>query len=96
MLEPGKATEIGVCRCPTCTRLGGGRVRDALAAALGTDVGGVSPDGLVRFVGIECGGESRTEPMVTLDGQIQPTLTPDKAAKLAQTLRSRARAAARA
>jgi NADH:ubiquinone oxidoreductase subunit E len=94
VFEPGRVAEIGICPCPNCTRLGGGRIRDALADALATDIGGVSPDGLVRFTAIECGGESRDEPRVTLDGQIQPGLTPAKATKLAHTLRARSRAGA--
>ena len=43
--EPGRVSEIGICRCPTCTALGGGRIRDALVDVLGTDVGGVTLDG---------------------------------------------------
>lgn len=90
VFEPGRTAEIGLCRCPTCTLLGGGRIRDALVAALATDVGGVTPDGSVRFVSAECGGESRDEPLLTLDGQPQPGITADKARKLAESLRARA------
>lgn len=96
IFEPGRVAEIGVCRCPTCTMLGGGRIRDALVAALGTDVGGVTADGAVRFVGVECGGESRDEPYVTLDGQVQPGMTADKARSLAESLRAKAARPARA
>ena len=90
VFEPGKVSEIGICRCPTCTVLGGGKIRDALVAALGTDVGGVTIDGAVRFVPADCGGESRDEPLVTLDGQPQPGMTAAKAASLAESLRARA------
>ena len=88
VFEPGRVAEIGLCRCPTCTLLGGGRIRDALVEALGTDVGGVTVDGSVRFVSAECGGESRAEPLVTLNGQPQPGMTPDKARSLAESLRA--------
>ncbi|HEY7600263.1 MAG TPA: NAD(P)H-dependent oxidoreductase subunit E [Candidatus Limnocylindrales bacterium] len=88
--EPGWPTEIGVCRCPTCAALGGGRVLRALAEALATDVGGMSPEGAVRLVGADCGGESVTEPLVTINGQRQPNITPDKAARLATELRAKA------
>ena len=50
------------------------------STALGTDIGGVTADGAVRFVAADCGGESRDEPLVTLDGQPQPGMTADKAA----------------
>ncbi len=90
VFEPGRVAEIGICRCPTCLMLGGGRVREALEDALGTEVGGVSPDGMVRLVGIDCGGESTDGPLVTLDGQPQPGLDADRARQLATSLRARA------
>ena len=88
--EPGRVSEIGICRCPTCTALGGGRIRDALVDVLGTDVGGVTVDGAVRFSAVECGGDNGGSPVVTLDGQRQPGMTPDKARELAQSLRASA------
>lgn len=96
VFEPGRVAEIGLCRCATCSMLGAGRVRDALVEALGTDIGGVTADGSVRFVGADCGGSSTTEPLVTLDGQPQPGMTADKARALAEKLRSRSQAAASA
>ena len=96
VFEPGQTNEIGLCQCPTCALLGSGRVRDALVAALGTDIGGVTADGAVRFVAADCGGESRDEPLVTLDGQPQPGMTPDKARHMAEQLRAKAARPARA
>ena len=90
IFEPGRVAEIGVCRCVTCTMLGGGRIRDALVDVLGTDVGGVTVDGAVRFAAAECGGDNGGEPFVTLDGQPQPGMTADKARTLAESLRARA------
>jgi len=96
VFEPGKVSEIGLCQCATCAMLGSGRIRDALAEALGTDIGGVTADGAVRFVAADCGGESRDEPLVTLDGQAQPGMSADKARALAQKLRAKAARPARA
>ena len=96
VFEPGRVSEIGLCRCPTCTVLGGGKIRDALVDALGTDVGGVTLDGAVRFVTAECGGDNGGEPLVTLDGQRQPGMTPEKARALAESLRASATPAAQA
>jgi NADH:ubiquinone oxidoreductase subunit E len=96
VFEPGRIAEIGLCRCATCTLLGAGRVRDALVAALSVDFGGVTPDGSVRFVAADCGGESRAEPLLTLDGQAQPGITAKKAHALAEKLRARAATAASA
>jgi NADH:ubiquinone oxidoreductase subunit E len=95
-LEPGWPTEIGICRCPTCLTLGGGRLRHALTDALSTEVGGVSPDGAVRLVAIDCGGESTSEPMVAINGQRQAGLGAEAAARLARELRAKSAAAGRA
>ena len=89
VFEPGRTAQIGICRCPTCLLLGAGPIRDALVAALGTDVGGASPEGAVRLVGAECGGDSRETPLVTLDGQPQPDITPATATQLAEQLRAK-------
>jgi NADH-quinone oxidoreductase subunit E/NADP-reducing hydrogenase subunit HndA len=94
--EPGRVSEIGICRCPTCTALGGGRIRDALVDVLGTDVGGVTLDGAVRFVAVECDGDNGGSPVVTLDGQRQPGMTADKARKMAESLRAQGATEARA
>jgi NADH:ubiquinone oxidoreductase subunit E len=96
VFEPGRVSEIGLCPCPTCALLGSGRVRDALVAALGTDIGGVTADGQVRFMAADCGGESRDEPLVTLDGQAQPGLTAAKVQALAEKLRAKGARPARA
>ena len=88
VFEPGRVAEIGVCRCVNCTMQGGGRIRDALVDVLGTDVGGVTVDGAVRFVAAECGGDNGGEPLVTLDGQPQPGMAADAARTLAESLRA--------
>jgi NADH:ubiquinone oxidoreductase subunit E len=95
VFEPGRVAEIGICRCPTCLLLGAGRIRDALVDALATDVGGVSPDGSVRLVGVDCGGTSSGAPLVTLDGQAQPDVTPATIRQLAERLRAGRAEAAR-
>ena len=86
--EPGRPAEIGICRCPTCSMLGGGRIRAALESALATDVGGISPDGAVRLVAIDCAGESRDEALITLGGQPQRGITAKAATDLATRLRA--------
>ena len=45
---------VAVCRCTACTLLGGGRVLAAFREHLGTDVGGLSPDGAVRLETTDC------------------------------------------
>ena len=94
--EPGRPAEIGICRCPTCLTLGAGRIRAAFEKALATDIGGVSPEGAVRLVAIDCGGDSREEPRVTLDGVVQQGVTPAAATDLATRLRAQRTTAGKA
>jgi NADH:ubiquinone oxidoreductase subunit E len=94
--EPGRATEIGICRCATCMTLGGSRIRRALEEALATEVGGVSPDGAVRLVAVDCGGASVGEPLVTVDGAPRRGLDAESAAQLARDLRASAAGEGRA
>ena len=67
------ATSVAVCRCATCTLLGGGRVLAAFREHLGTDIGGVSPDGAVR---LEADRLSAARPAARrasmVDGQVLP------------------------
>ena len=49
VFEPGRPTRDRHLPLRDLPLLGGGRVREAFEAALGTDVGGVSPDGAVRL-----------------------------------------------
>ncbi len=79
---------VAVCRCATCTLLGGGRALAAFEDHLGTQVGGVSPDGAVRLVQTDCHGESRGTPAVLVDGEILPHFTIDDAAVISTALRA--------
>jgi NADH:ubiquinone oxidoreductase subunit E len=94
--EPGQPTEIGICRCPNCLALGGGAMRQQIEEALATGVGGVSPDGAVRLVGVNCGGESTGGPLLAINGQPQPPMSAQDAARLARDLRARAQPAGQA
>jgi len=79
---------VAVCRCATCTLLGGGRVLAGFEDHLGTKVGGVSPDGAVRLVQTDCHGESRGTPRVLVDGEILPKASVDDAAVISAALRA--------
>ncbi|HET7676322.1 MAG TPA: NAD(P)H-dependent oxidoreductase subunit E [Candidatus Limnocylindrales bacterium] len=95
-LEPPTTHEIGVCRCAACAMRGAGRIVAALEEALGTSVGGVSPDGVARLAPADCQGESPGGPFVTLDGAPQEGLDADGARALAERLRAAAAPAGRA
>lgn len=86
--EPPAGHSVAVCRCASCVLQGGGRVLAAFEEHLGTRVGGVSPDGAVRLETIDCGGESRGTPRVSVDGRILPRATPEDAATIASALRA--------
>ena len=79
---------VRVCRCAQCTVLGGGRVLAAFREHLGTDVGGVSPDGAVRLAATQCGGSSDGSAYVEVDGEPLPKSSPEDAATIAAALRA--------
>jgi len=85
--EPPVGHIVRVCRCTSCTLLGGGRVLAAFREHLGTDVGGVSPDGVVRLATTECGGSAEGSAYVEVDGEPLPKSSPEDAAVIAAALR---------
>ena len=86
--EPPSGHVVRVCRCTSCTLLGGGRVLAAFREHLGTDVGGVSPDGAVRLGTADCGGTSTRSAYVEVDGVALPKSSPEDAATIAVELRA--------
>jgi len=79
---------VAICRCAQCTVAGGGRVLAAFREHLGTDIGGLSPDGAVRLESTDCRGESAGVPRVTVDGNVLPTVNATDAATIAAALRA--------
>ena len=57
-------------------------------APLGTDIGGVSPDGAVRLAVTQCGGSSDGSAYVEVDGEPLPKSSPEDAATIAAALRA--------
>jgi NADH:ubiquinone oxidoreductase subunit E len=86
--EPPVGHIVRVCRCTSCTLLGGGRVLAAFREHLGTDIGGVSPDGAVRLDSTDCGGDATGTPYVEVDGEALPKSSPEDAATIAAALRA--------
>lgn len=87
---------IGLCRCPTCTLRGAGRLRAALEAALGCELPATSIDGSVTLAAADCHGDSPAEPYLIVDGEVRRGLTPAGLAELATALRAGATPAGRA
>jgi NADH:ubiquinone oxidoreductase subunit E len=88
--EAPTAHLVQVCRCAQCLVLGGGAVLAAFREHLGTDVGGISPDGTVRLEATDCRGGSRRTPRVLVDGNVLPKASPKDAATIAAALRGTA------
>jgi NADH:ubiquinone oxidoreductase subunit E len=86
--EPPVGHIVRVCRCTHCTLLGGGRVLAAFREHLGTDIGGVSPDGAVRLDVTECGGTASGSAYVEVDGEPLPKSSAEDAATIAAALRA--------
>lgn len=78
--------EVAVCRCTACLMAGGGRLADAIAAGLGTELGRPSPDGRIRFTWCPTHVAGAAAPLVTLDGEPQPEVTAATATAWAQAL----------
>jgi NADH:ubiquinone oxidoreductase subunit E len=55
---------------------------------LGTDIGGVSPDGAVRLASTDCGGASSGSAYVEVDGEALPKSNAEDAATIAAALRA--------
>lgn len=88
--EAPASRSIGLCRCPSCALLGGGRLREALEEAAGTELPGTSPEGALSLVAVNCRGGSPGEPYVTLDGTVEHGATPEALARLATSVRAAA------
>ncbi len=87
-LAPPSGHVIGLCRCPSCSFRGAGRMLAALEEALATGLGGTSPEGAVRLEAVDCHGDVPDRVYLTLDGEPQPKVTPQVAAELAARLRA--------
>ena len=79
------ARAVAVCRCPACLLAGGGRLADALASGLEADLGRLAPSGL-RFDWLPAHPEGIPSPVVALDGEPQPEVSPANAAAWARAL----------
>src|SRR4051812_5951473 len=86
--EPPSTHIVRICRCATCAVLGSGRILAAFRDHLGTDVGGVSPDGAVRLEQTDCRGTATGTPRVEVDGQVLPRVTIDDAIVISAGLRA--------
>ena len=78
--------EVAVCRCTACLMQGGGRLADALAAGLRTELGRVTPDGRIRYAWLSRHIDGAAAPLVALDGEVQPEVTAANATAWAQAL----------
>jgi NADH:ubiquinone oxidoreductase subunit E len=78
--------EVAVCRCTSCLMRSGGRLADALAAGLRTELGRLTPDGRIRFGWLPAHLPDAASPLVALDGTPQLEVTPANATAWAQAL----------
>jgi NADH:ubiquinone oxidoreductase subunit E len=78
--------QVAVCRCTACLMQGGGRLADALATGLRTGLGRITPDGRIRLDWLPTHPAGAPAPLVTLDREPQPEVTPANATAWAQAL----------
>jgi len=76
---------LAVCRCPACLVAGGGRLAEALGGGLGVELGHVAPSGIrLDWLAVHPAGASA--PLVALDGEPQPEVSPANAGAWARAL----------
>ena len=78
--------KVEVCRCTACLMQGGGRLADGVAAGLRTGLGRVTPDGRIQLAWLATHLAGAAAPLVALDGEAQPEVTPANAIAWAQAL----------
>jgi NADH:ubiquinone oxidoreductase subunit E len=81
--------EVAVCRCTACLMAGGGRVAEAVEAALETELGRPTPDGRIRLSWCPTHVPGAAAPLVTVDGEPQPEVSVSNAAAWARALAGR-------
>ncbi len=87
-MAPAGGHVLAICRCPSCTFRGAGRVLAAAEAAASATLGGTSPEGAVRLEAAACHGGSPGAVYVTLDGAVQAEPTAKGIADLLTRLRA--------
>jgi hypothetical protein len=65
---------------------GGGRLADGIAAGLRTELGRVTPDGRIRLAWLPTHVAGAAAPLLALDGEPQPEVTPVNATAWARAL----------
>ena len=73
---------ILVCNSVTCWMLGADRVREQLASASSSAVGGTSADGRFTLLPIVCLGACDHAPAVMIDDDLHPDVDPARASEL--------------
>ncbi len=79
------ARTIAVCRCTSCLLAGSGRILRELEAALGAHIGQVGRGG-VELGQLDVHVPGARSPLVTLDGEPDPTVTQQSAGAFARTV----------
>lgn len=84
---------LQVCRTLPCALRGAERVTEALAAALGVELGGTDESGTFSLLEVECLGACDRAPLVMVNDAWHECLAPEDARALADRLRADGEAA---
>ena len=89
-LEPKGKYIISVCLGTACYVKGAQLVLDELEKVLGVPAGSTTPDGLFTLNATRCLGACGLAPALTVNGEVHPAMTPEKAVELIAQLRKEA------
>ncbi len=85
--EPPPKVEIEWCSGPACLLKGGGKVRTALEAVLGSPMNSALPDGSIGLRLVQCDGTCHLAPLVRIGGRYIGPLGVAEAIELARRLK---------
>lgn len=78
---------ILICDSVTCWIMGYPRLREHIAARIGADLGGTSPDGMFTFLPNPCLGACDAAPAMIVDETLYQYLDPEKVDRILEEVR---------
>ena len=86
-LQPKGKYQISVCLGTACYVKGSGAILSKLEELLGITNGECTPDGRFSLDSCRCVGACGLAPVLTVNGEVHPKMTPEKAVALVERIR---------
>lgn len=84
--QPPASVVVGWCSGPACRLRNGAGIRDAMLAALGTELGERTEDGRIEVDLQQCDGSCERAPQIWIDGRVVGNLDAAEAVRIARRL----------